>query len=45
MNDSRDANERLLGHGRGISLAKNIFDEVRYNEKGNVVLLVKKITA
>jgi DNA-binding response OmpR family regulator/anti-sigma regulatory factor (Ser/Thr protein kinase) len=29
-------------HGRGIQLAKNIFDEIRYNEKGNEVILIKK---
>ena len=32
-----------LAHGRGISIALNIFDEVRYNKKGNQVLLVKKL--
>jgi PAS domain-containing protein len=32
-----------LAHGRGISMALNIFDEVRYNKKGNQVLLVKNL--
>ncbi len=32
-----------LAHGRGISMALNIFDEVHYNKKGNQVLLVKKL--
>ncbi len=32
-----------LAHGRGISMVLNIFDEVRYNKKGNQVLLVKKL--
>jgi anti-sigma regulatory factor (Ser/Thr protein kinase)/PAS domain-containing protein len=32
-----------LAHGRGISMALNIFDEVKYNKKGNQVLLVKKL--
>ncbi|HOD14031.1 MAG TPA: ATP-binding protein [Spirochaetota bacterium] len=42
-NNSRDANRHMLAHGRGISMAKNIFDSVRYNKKGNQVKLVKKI--
>jgi PAS domain-containing protein len=37
----KEANDNLLPHGRGIAIAKNIFDEVRYNNKGNQVLLVK----
>jgi len=40
---SRNANRQMLAHGRGISMAKNIFDSVRYNKKGNHVKLVKKI--
>jgi anti-sigma regulatory factor (Ser/Thr protein kinase) len=40
-NDSREANELLLPHGRGISMAKNIFDQITYNKRGNEVLLVK----
>ncbi len=39
-----DANANLLSHGRGISMAKNIFDSVTYNEKGNQVTLLKKFT-
>ncbi len=38
----KDKNEDLA-HGRGISMALNIFDEVKYNKKGNQVLLVKKL--
>lgn len=30
-----------LEHGRGILIAKNVFDRVEYNEKGNQILLVK----
>jgi two-component system, sensor histidine kinase LadS len=41
-NRSRDANRHMLAHGRGISMAKNIFDSVRFNKKGNQVRLVKK---
>lgn len=32
-----------LAHGRGIAMVKNIFDEVRYNFRGNQVLLVKHL--
>ncbi len=41
-NTSRDANEQLLAHGRGISLAQSIFDSITFNEKGNRVTLLKK---
>ncbi len=37
---SRNANEELLAHGRGISMAINCFDEVKYNDKGNQVTLI-----
>ncbi len=30
-------------HGRGIFITKNAFDTVKYNKKGNVVVLIKKI--
>lgn len=32
-----------LAHGRGIAMVKNIFDEVKYNFRGNQVLLVKHL--
>ena len=35
------ANEQGLQHGRGIFMARGEFDVIRYNEKGNVVRLVK----
>lgn len=35
--------DNMLYHGRGINLARSIFDEVRYNTRGNQVLLVKKL--
>ena len=38
-----DANASMLAHGRGITLAKNIFDEIRFNESGNEVYLVKML--
>ena len=34
-------NAQMLPHGRGISFAKNVFDEVIFNDKGNIVTLVK----
>lgn len=30
-----------LEHGRGILMAKNIFNQITYNEKGNQILLIK----
>lgn len=33
--------EEMLGHGRGLRMVFNIFDEVKFNRKGNQVLLVK----
>jgi anti-sigma regulatory factor (Ser/Thr protein kinase)/PAS domain-containing protein len=41
-NDSSRANREMHAHGRGISMAKNIFDSVTYNIKGNQVTLLKK---
>ena len=32
-------------HGRGIALARSLFDAVRYNETGNSVTLVKEADA
>ena len=40
---SDETAELGLMHGRGIAMVKSIFDEVRYNSKGNQVLLVKNI--
>ncbi|MBF0497687.1 MAG: response regulator, partial [Deltaproteobacteria bacterium] len=34
----------LLNHGRGILLARINFDEIRYNDAGNVVTLIKRAT-
>ncbi len=36
-----DHNAHGLAHGRGITMVKSIFDEVKYNFRGNQVLLVK----
>jgi PAS domain-containing protein len=41
---SKASNVELLGHGRGVNMAYRIFDEMRYNKKGNQVFLVKKLT-
>ncbi len=40
--DMNSLNEKQILHGRGILMAKNIFDEITYNKKGNQVMLVKK---
>jgi len=39
--NGEETNNNYLAHGRGIAMARNIFDEVKYNLKGNQVLLVK----
>ncbi len=36
-----DPNKEGLAHGRGVTMTRNIFDVVRYNDKGNQVTLVK----
>ncbi len=42
----REANELMgdlqISHGRGIALARQFFDRVRYNEAGNCVTLVRR---
>ena len=38
-----DMNEKGVQHGRGIIMVRKIFDEVKYNIRGNQVLLVKRI--
>lgn len=40
----RDVDENMLAHGRGLRMVFNIFDEVKFNRKGNQVLLVKNFT-
>jgi PAS domain S-box-containing protein len=37
-----EMNNSMLTHGRGLAMAKNIFDELQFNEAGNKVTLVKK---
>ncbi|MCE9500326.1 MAG: ATP-binding protein [Leptospira sp.] len=36
-----EINALNLGHGRGIFMAKSIFDRIQYNSKGNQVVLLK----
>lgn len=40
--DAADAESHDQTHGKGIALMRTIMDEVRYNDKGNEVTLVKK---
>ena len=43
MQKEKSGDEVLeLAHGRGLHMAKNIFDTIRFNKKGNQVLLVKQ---
>ncbi|MBE8398762.1 7TM diverse intracellular signaling domain-containing protein [Leptospira borgpetersenii] len=39
--DIKKLNETSLTHGRGILMTRSVFDIVRFNEKGNRVLLIK----
>lgn len=39
--DIEKLNETSLTHGRGIVMTRRVFDIVRFNEKGNRVLLIK----
>jgi PAS domain S-box-containing protein len=41
MKEENLANQVMLPHGRGILMARSIFDEIVYNETGNEVTLVK----
>jgi PAS domain-containing protein/anti-sigma regulatory factor (Ser/Thr protein kinase) len=38
--DRYDINMLTLPHGRGLEMIRNTFDEVRFNEKGNGIILV-----
>jgi PAS domain S-box-containing protein len=38
---SADSNNNLLEHGRGLMMITSIFDEVKFNDKGNQILMVK----
>jgi two-component system, sensor histidine kinase LadS len=41
--DIAEINMEMGTHGRGVFLAAKIFDEVRYSDEGNRVMLVKRI--
>lgn len=38
---AKNINDTMEAHGRGITMAESIFDTVKYNNKGNQVLLIK----
>ncbi len=42
LSEDGPASENFLAHGRGIALAKGIFDEISYHNGGSRVVLVKK---
>lgn len=37
-------NEEGLAHGRGIRMASDVFSEIRYNEAGNQVTLIRRLS-
>lgn len=41
---AKKVDQEMLPHGRGIRMSQVIFDKVKYNKKGNQVLLVKQLT-
>jgi PAS domain S-box-containing protein len=41
--DIADVNVPMKLHGRGMIISKKIFDEIRYNDAGNSVTLVKRL--
>lgn len=43
--DPQNPENLLASHGRGILLTSFYYDEVRYNDRGNAVTLVKKVSA
>lgn len=42
---AEEAQELMLSHGRGLRMVQSVFDEIRFNKKGNQVLLVKALPA
>lgn len=40
--NAREANRQFHLHGRGITMAKHAFDILRYNDRGNRVLMIKR---
>jgi len=41
LKENTNTNNEMLAHGRGLSIIMNVFDEVKFNKKGNLVMLVK----
>jgi two-component system, sensor histidine kinase LadS len=39
--DPASENEKLLTHGRGLFMARNTFDSIEFNDRGNTVILTK----
>lgn len=44
QNDPDNLNNEMQMHGRGIKMSEDVFDEMLYNEKGNIVTLIKNFT-
>ena len=44
LEDCTGENNLFWNHGRGVYLIHQLMDEVRYNEKGNRLLMVKSLT-
>ncbi|OJF76836.1 MAG: hypothetical protein BKP49_04525 [Treponema sp. CETP13] len=40
---NKEVNKQSMSHGRGILMTKAVFDKVKYNDKGNQVLLIKHL--
>jgi PAS domain S-box-containing protein len=36
-------NREMTAHGRGIAMARNVFDRIKYNDRGNQVLLIRNL--
>ena len=44
INDIHNVNKNYIAHGRGLKMARNLFDEISFNNKGNQVLMLKRFT-
>jgi anti-sigma regulatory factor (Ser/Thr protein kinase) len=40
-----ESHENMLSHGRGIIMARSVFDSITWNNTGNQVLLIKNFTS
>ena len=43
--DCTEGENKLLNHGRGVYLMRQLMDEVSYNDKGNSLLMVKLLNS